>query len=111
MSILPSRCSTRRSPVWSSPEHQGQETAGRCQVPARTVDLSYRGTSVRPGSRSTPGNPKWGTTMTLCPSSEQLQRLLADRMTGPEAEAVEAHVQTCTGCQQALEQLTRSPDA
>src|SRR6267154_698859 len=49
--------------------------------------------------------------MTRCPSSEQLQRLLADRVAGPEAEAVEAHVETCAGCQQALEQLTRSPDA
>ncbi len=49
--------------------------------------------------------------MTLCPSSEQLQRLLADRVAGPEAEAVEAHVETCAGCQQALEQLARSPDA
>ncbi len=49
--------------------------------------------------------------MTRCPSSEQLQRLLADRLAGPEAEAVEAHVETCAGCQQALEQLSRGPDA
>src|SRR5262245_24360663 len=49
--------------------------------------------------------------MTGCPSSAQLQQLLADRVAGPESEAVEAHVETCARCQQALEQLTRSPDA
>ncbi len=49
--------------------------------------------------------------MTHCPSSEQLQRLLADQLAGSEAEAIEAHVETCAGCQQALEQLTSSPDA
>src|SRR5262245_23944315 len=49
--------------------------------------------------------------MTRCPSSDELQRLLADRLGGPEASAVEAHVQTCAGCQRVLDQLTRGPDA
>src|SRR5262249_28263753 len=31
---------------------------------------------------------------------------LADDLPGPEAQAVEAHVEACAGCQQALEQLT-----
>jgi serine/threonine-protein kinase len=35
-----------------------------------------------------------------------LQRLLADQLSGPEAETVEAHVEACAACQQALEQLT-----
>jgi hypothetical protein len=44
--------------------------------------------------------------MTRCPSTEELRRLLADGLSGPEAEAVEAHVEVCAACQQALEQLT-----
>src|SRR5262245_39497163 len=48
--------------------------------------------------------------MTGCPSSEQLQRFLADLVAGPEAKAVEAHIETCAGCQQALDQLTRGPE-
>jgi serine/threonine protein kinase len=49
--------------------------------------------------------------MTRCPSSEQLQQLLADRLTGPEAEGVETHVEACAACQQALEQLTGRANA
>jgi hypothetical protein len=44
--------------------------------------------------------------MDPCPSAEQLLQLLADNLAGPEAEAVEAHVQTCASCQQTLERLT-----
>jgi tetratricopeptide (TPR) repeat protein len=44
--------------------------------------------------------------MTRCPSSDRLQQLLADQLAGPEAEAVEAHVETCARCQQTLERLT-----
>jgi tRNA A-37 threonylcarbamoyl transferase component Bud32 len=47
--------------------------------------------------------------MTCCPSTEALQRLLADDLPGPEAEAVEAHVEACAACQQALEELTGKP--
>ena len=49
--------------------------------------------------------------MTQCPSSAELGRWLADGLAGAAAADVEAHVETCAGCQQALEQLTRSPDA
>jgi WD40 repeat protein/serine/threonine protein kinase len=44
--------------------------------------------------------------MIHCPSSELLQQFLADRLSGPEAEALDAHVETCGFCQQALERLT-----
>src|SRR2546421_7353598 len=48
--------------------------------------------------------------MSLCPSFDQLQQLLGDRLGGPEAEAIEAHVESCVGCQQALEGLTGGQD-
>jgi hypothetical protein len=48
--------------------------------------------------------------MSGCPSSRRLQDWLADRLTGPEAESVGAHVEGCAGCQQALEQLTGGAD-
>jgi serine/threonine-protein kinase len=44
--------------------------------------------------------------MTPCPSLEQLQRLLADEGSSPEGDAVEAHVEACSSCQQALDELT-----
>jgi hypothetical protein len=44
--------------------------------------------------------------MNRCPSLEQLQRLLADQLSGSEAETLERHVESCAACQQALEQLT-----
>jgi serine/threonine protein kinase len=48
--------------------------------------------------------------MTECPAREQLALLLAERLGGPEAERVEAHVQSCARCQAALEDLCgRSP--
>ena len=46
--------------------------------------------------------------MNPCPSTDQLQLLLTDRLSGPEAEAVESHVEGCSLCQQALESLTRA---
>jgi hypothetical protein len=49
--------------------------------------------------------------MSGCPSFDLLQELLADRLGGPEGEAVEAHVEACPACQQALERLTGSPVA
>jgi hypothetical protein len=48
--------------------------------------------------------------MNTCPSPDLLQGLLADMLGGAEAGAVEAHVQTCPGCQQALEQQTGNAD-
>jgi serine/threonine-protein kinase len=44
--------------------------------------------------------------MTRCPSSELLQQLLAERLSGRVADAVETHVEACAACQQALEVLT-----
>src|SRR5262245_61021415 len=60
--------------------------------------------------RPLPGNPWPLSTMTRCPPPELLRRLLADELSGPEAESVEAHVEVCADCQQALEQLTATVD-
>jgi anti-sigma factor RsiW len=46
-----------------------------------------------------------------CPSPEQLRDLLADRLSGPEAEAVEAHLEACAACQHTLERLTARADS
>jgi WD40 repeat protein/tetratricopeptide (TPR) repeat protein len=43
-----------------------------------------------------------------CPTQDRLRQFLADRLDRPEAEAIEAHVQGCGACQQALELLTGS---
>jgi WD40 repeat protein/tetratricopeptide (TPR) repeat protein/predicted Ser/Thr protein kinase len=40
--------------------------------------------------------------MNNCPARDQLALLLAERLGGPEAERVEAHVQGCARCQEAL---------
>jgi hypothetical protein len=45
-----------------------------------------------------------------CPPIEALERMLADRLDGPEAEGVERHVAGCAACQRALEALTDEPD-
>jgi tetratricopeptide (TPR) repeat protein/serine/threonine protein kinase len=47
--------------------------------------------------------------MIPCPSLDQLQNLLRDELAAPETETVEAHVETCLHCQQALEQLIAAP--
>jgi WD40 repeat protein len=44
--------------------------------------------------------------MNNCPSLERLYDLLAERLAGPEAETLEAHVEVCATCHQALERLT-----
>jgi eukaryotic-like serine/threonine-protein kinase len=44
--------------------------------------------------------------MTRCPSSAELGQWLADGLARADAAAVEAHVETCVTCQQALERLT-----
>jgi WD40 repeat protein/tRNA A-37 threonylcarbamoyl transferase component Bud32 len=44
--------------------------------------------------------------MNPCPPSERLRALLADALTSGEGESVEAHVEGCAACQQALEELT-----
>src|SRR5262245_53218074 len=48
--------------------------------------------------------------MTQCPSSDQLKGLLTDWLSRCEAEDIEAHVETCASCQQALERLTGRAD-
>jgi WD40 repeat protein len=45
--------------------------------------------------------------MGRCPSPEQLASLLGERLGGAEADAVADHVQTCPGCQDALDELSR----
>jgi hypothetical protein len=40
--------------------------------------------------------------MTECPAREQLARLLAEQLGAPDADRVEAHVQSCARCQEAL---------
>jgi Leucine-rich repeat (LRR) protein len=46
-----------------------------------------------------------------CPSLDQLRQLLADQLSGPPGEAVEAHLQACRRCQQALERITSASDS
>jgi WD40 repeat protein len=45
--------------------------------------------------------------MLACPHREQLERLLADELSGSEEHTVSVHVQQCGRCQQELEQLTQ----
>src|SRR4051812_16720746 len=40
--------------------------------------------------------------MTSCPAPELLERLLGEQLADAEREAVEAHVEGCAACQQAL---------
>src|SRR4051794_32870814 len=47
--------------------------------------------------------------MTPCPSADDLRRWLADQLAPPEAGHIEAHLEGCRACQQALEQLTAGP--
>jgi serine/threonine protein kinase len=49
--------------------------------------------------------------MDSCPSAGQLRDLLADRLSIPECQAVESHLESCAACQEALERLTDSADA
>jgi hypothetical protein len=44
--------------------------------------------------------------MNRCPDVDQLRRLLADQLSGLEAKTIEAHLEGCSGCRQALERLT-----
>src|SRR5947199_6949651 len=44
--------------------------------------------------------------MTACPSTEQLEALLADCLGSAEQDALDAHVSQCPGCQEARHQLT-----
>src|SRR5215472_16605378 len=44
--------------------------------------------------------------MTPCPSVEELQDLLAHRLSAAEALPLEEHIQNCPSCQNTLDQLT-----
>src|SRR5262249_59229489 len=43
--------------------------------------------------------------MNPCPRRAQLRQLVAEELQGPEALALEAHVETCAACQRVLEEL------
>src|SRR5262249_12185094 len=47
----------------------------------------------------------------ICPRPEQLQRLLTDQIDEAEREAIEAHVETCTACQETLAHLAGTGQA
>ena len=40
--------------------------------------------------------------MNHCPAVEQLRQLLEEDLMGPDAEQIEAHVQSCARCQEGL---------
>jgi hypothetical protein len=46
--------------------------------------------------------------MSQCPTTVQLEQLLAEQLRGAEHETVEAHVETCASCQERLELLVGS---
>lgn len=46
--------------------------------------------------------------MNQCPSTEQLQRLLAEQLPGAERDTLEDHVESCSVCQTLLERLVAS---
>jgi serine/threonine protein kinase/Tfp pilus assembly protein PilF len=46
----------------------------------------------------------------ICPTQEELRRLVEDLL-GPDAEALEAHVESCPLCQRTLEELTSNAAA
>ena len=43
--------------------------------------------------------------MSPCIAPEQFQRLLAEQLTAADHHALDAHVDTCSQCQQTLERL------
>src|SRR5262249_40544719 len=70
--------------------------------PQQGAAPGLRGSAPPGGGR--PGRAG-GVAMTACPPAEQLRRLLADDVTGPEYAALEAHIEACPVCQAALELL------
>lgn len=49
--------------------------------------------------------------MTHCPSTEQLESLLDDHLSGSDSEAISVHVGSCDHCQATLERLTKNGGA
>src|SRR5262249_39640791 len=62
---------------------------------------------VAPDPRRPPGR-QGDPPVNRCPSQEQLARLLAEALEADERAPVEEHVERCSPCQEALEQLTSS---
>ena len=50
-----------------------------------------------------------GADLSLCPPPGHLERLLAERLDGPERDSVESHVESCAECQSRLDQLIGTP--
>src|SRR5262245_9331867 len=46
-----------------------------------------------------------------CPPPDELDRLLAEQLSGPQRDAVEAHVESCSPCQERLDRRVGSPPA
>ncbi|HEV3340934.1 MAG TPA: serine/threonine-protein kinase, partial [Pirellulales bacterium] len=44
-----------------------------------------------------------------CPTRESLEQLIGDGLAARDRSVVESHVQSCTGCQETLEQITDGP--
>src|SRR5262245_46187133 len=49
-----------------------------------------------------------GADVSVCPVPRQLERLLAEQLGGPDRDAVEAHVERCSSCQDRLDRLIGS---
>src|SRR5688500_2705016 len=49
--------------------------------------------------------------MTPCPPADRYERLLDQRLTGPEYDAVTRHLEECHTCQAVLERMTAGPPA
>ena len=45
-----------------------------------------------------------------CPPTERLAGLLAEELTEADRASIEEHVESCSRCQQELQQLTRVPN-
>jgi hypothetical protein len=43
--------------------------------------------------------------MSDCPQREQLERLLAEQLVGPDLDVLESHVELCAACQEVLARL------
>ena len=44
-----------------------------------------------------------GAVVGQCPPPDELNRLLTEQLSGPERDAVEAHIEVCSACQERLE--------
>src|SRR5262249_53350127 len=65
--------------------------------------------AAAPGGDPAPGPLRRGDLMTGCPSTDVLEQLLADEVSGAPLASLQTHVQGCPACQEALERLTAAP--